>query len=94
MIADTLGWILFKLQERPQALELLKESAAKLPGNAEVQFHYGVDCQAIGDTQAALIALRRAAASRASFPAREELMRRLAELEKNTGGLVVEGKKR
>jgi tetratricopeptide (TPR) repeat protein len=39
--ADTLGWVLFNKGDYASALELLKESAGKLPGAADVQFHFG-----------------------------------------------------
>jgi Flp pilus assembly protein TadD len=40
-ISDTLGWILYNRGVYQRALALLKESAAKLPENPEVQYHLG-----------------------------------------------------
>ena len=41
-IADTLGWIYYKKNAYPLAVNLLKESAEKLPNEPEVQYHYGM----------------------------------------------------
>src|SRR5207247_6497865 len=46
--ADTLGWILYKRGEYSWALNLLEESAEKMPANAEVQFHLGMAHYKIG----------------------------------------------
>src|SRR5439155_3204587 len=40
--ADTLGWIACKRGEYSWALNLLQESAEKMPANAEIQFHLGL----------------------------------------------------
>lgn len=81
-IADTLGWIHFKRREYPQALSLLVESAAKLPGNPEVLFHLGMARRMAGQTEAALQALRIAVASPLNFRGKDEAKRQLASLEK------------
>jgi len=76
--ADTLGWICFKRGTYPTALALLKESAAKLPGEAEVQFHLGMADYMTGDETAARDALQRALQSGAAFLGRDECQRCLA----------------
>jgi hypothetical protein len=40
-ISDTLGWLLYKRGVHQRALGLLKESAAKLPSNPQVQITSG-----------------------------------------------------
>lgn len=57
--ADTLGWILHRKRQYPWALSLLQESAEKLPGEAEIQFHLGLTHYMMGDELAARAALER-----------------------------------
>jgi tetratricopeptide (TPR) repeat protein len=59
-ISDTLGWLLYKRGVYQQAINLLKESAVKLPDSAQVQFHLGMTYYKLGDKPAAGQALRRA----------------------------------
>jgi putative PEP-CTERM system TPR-repeat lipoprotein len=79
MVADTLGWILYKRADYDGAFALLKESAAKLPDEPEVQFHLGMASRMKGDTQTASMALKAAINSPRDFPdkatARQELVR-------------------
>lgn len=78
IIADTLGWILAKRQEYPEALELLKESAAKMPNNAEIQYHLGTVHQALNQPDEARAAYEKAAKIGTDFPGKDDLARRLA----------------
>lgn len=80
-IADTLGWILFKRKDFAGALELLQESAFKMPDNPEVQYHFGMASQMMGKNDAARAAYQRAAGAPGSFPGKEEITARLAQLE-------------
>jgi len=48
-VSDTLGWIFYRRGLHQRALALLKDSAAKLPGNPEVQYHLGMASAAAGD---------------------------------------------
>ena len=80
-IADTLGWILYKRADYQQALTILQESAEKLPGNPEIQFHLGMANHAMGRLDEARTALRQAVATPADFPDKEEARRRLSSLE-------------
>ena len=59
-ISDTLGWLLYKRGVYQQAINLLKESAVKLPDSAQVHFHLGMTYYKLGDKPAAGQALRRA----------------------------------
>jgi tetratricopeptide (TPR) repeat protein len=75
--ADTLGWILFKKGEYRAAISLLKESAAKLPAVAAVQFHLGMAHYMIGEDDPARRALRTAADASERFVGQEEASVRL-----------------
>lgn len=81
IIADTLGWILFKRKDFPRALELLRHSASKLPDNPEVQFHLAIISQVSGDNDAARAAFIRAASAPVDFPGKSEIKDRLASLD-------------
>lgn len=78
--ADTLGWILYQRGDYPSALSLLKESADRLPTEAEVIFHLGVTHYMLGEEDSARIALQRALQLNTTFPGNEEAKRRLAVL--------------
>lgn len=79
-ISDTLGWILYKRDLYHRALSLLKESAAKLPENPEVQYHLGMAFYKTGDKEGARKALTLAASSPATFVGKDEARVALAEL--------------
>ncbi len=84
-IADTLGWILYKRGDYQQALALLRESATKLPGNPEVQFHLGMTNYMMGQVDAARSAFEEAGHATVDFPDKGEAQRRLTLLQ-GTGG--------
>lgn len=75
--ADTLGWIVFKRGEYPQALRLLQDSAAKLPTSAEIQFHLGSAHYMLGEENLALAALKKATDGGADFPGKDEARQRI-----------------
>ena len=77
-IADTLGWIVYKRGDYEQALALLKESAAKLSNNPEVQLHLGMAYYMMGVLDPARAALCRAVSDPSDLPGRQEAERRLA----------------
>jgi tetratricopeptide (TPR) repeat protein len=79
-ISDTLGWILYKRGVYQRALALLKESAAKLPDNVEVQYHLGMTYAKLGDKANARQALSRAVASTTPFSGKDEARRLLGQL--------------
>jgi tetratricopeptide (TPR) repeat protein len=83
-IADTLGWVLYKRGDYQQALTILQDSAEKLPDNPEIQFHLGMTAYAMGQTDIAKIALKKAAAAAKNFPGKDESKRRLSLLETST----------
>lgn len=79
-ISDTLGWILFKRGVHQRALALLKESAAKLPDNPQVQYHLGMAYAEVGDRASARQALELAVKSPAAFPGKDEAQKTLVSL--------------
>ena len=79
-ISDTLGWILYKRGVHQRALGLLNESAAKLPENSEVQYHFGMAAYKSGDKESARRALAKAVSSSAGFSGKDEAQRVLAAL--------------
>jgi len=81
--ADTLGWITFKRGSYPAALGLLKESAAKLATDPEVQFHLGMASYMTADEAAARMAFQIALQNGANFPGRADCQRCLAILNLN-----------
>lgn len=79
-ISDTLGWILYSRGVYQRALSLLKESATKLPDNAEVQYHLGMVQHKLGNREAAKEALARALKLGRSFAGADEARVTLAKL--------------
>ncbi len=84
-IADTLGWICYKRADYPQAVTLLRESVAKLPGEHEVQYHFGLANYMMGERDAARNSLRLAAEGPEDFSGKSEIQARLASLEEGAG---------
>jgi Flp pilus assembly protein TadD len=80
-ISDTLGWILYKRGVYQRALALLKESAAKLPDNAQVQYHLGMAYRETGDKDSAKKALKLAVSLPQSFTGKDEAHKALAGLD-------------
>lgn len=78
LVADTLGWILFKRREYPWALTLLREAASGLDTDPEVQYHLGLAHYMMGDEAPARAALERALQSPRDFRGRADLQRWLA----------------
>jgi Flp pilus assembly protein TadD len=79
-IADTLGWILYKMGNYDWALGYLKESASKLADNAEVQYHLGMTQYKLGNAEEAKRALEAALTLGGDFQGAEEVRRALSEL--------------
>lgn len=71
-VSDTLGWILYRRGIYLRALNLLRESAAKLPENFEVHYHLGMAAYKVGDLDTARRALAKAVASPSAFLGRDE----------------------
>jgi tetratricopeptide (TPR) repeat protein len=84
LVADTLGWILYKRKDYQQAVTLLHESAAKLPDNAEAQYHLGMAASMMGQRDVALAALEKAAGTKEDFPGKAEAERGVANLKNSS----------
>ena len=84
IVADTLGWILYKRGDYQQALTLLQDSAVKFPDNPEVQFHLGMAQYMMGNKDAAHNALEKAVHAGADFSGKDEAQQRLAQLENSS----------
>lgn len=80
-IADTLGWILYRKEQYPQALNLLQESAAKLSDEPEIQYHLAMAYYMMGGETPARIAFQRALQGNRDFPGKNEISRRLSVLD-------------
>src|SRR5262249_51491113 len=70
--ADTLGWIMFKRGDYHDALQLVQESATKMPDIAETQFHLGMVQYMLGQEEAARVALQKAADAAVDFTGKDE----------------------
>src|SRR5258708_4607335 len=79
--ADTLGWILYEKKQYPQALNLLQESAVKLPDEPEIQYHLAMAYYMMGNEAPARIAFQRALQGSREFTGKNEISRRLSELD-------------
>ena len=79
-ISDTFGWALYKSGNYDWALGYLKESASKLPGNAEVQFHLGMTYYQLGDMSSAKQTLTKALAIGSEFRGQADAKRVLSEI--------------
>ncbi len=66
-VADTLGWIEYKRGAYGAAMPLLQESAAKMPTQAEVQYHLGMTAYMMGKEAEARTALTVAASATNDF---------------------------
>jgi tetratricopeptide (TPR) repeat protein len=85
-VGDTLGWVLFKKGDYLRALNVLQDSAEKLPAQAEIQFHLGMTHYMLDEEDAARVALQRAVASQQDYPNKDEARNRLAMLNIDTSG--------
>jgi Flp pilus assembly protein TadD len=80
-VADTLGWILYRRGLHHRALDLLKESASKLPDNPQVQYHLGMTYAKLGDSRSARDSLTAAVNSREKFAGKDEAAKTLSGLQ-------------
>ena len=79
-VADTLGWIYFRTKDYIKAVDLLKESAEKIPDNPVVRYHLGMACYKKGDVPCAKEALQQALRLSRDFPEAEEAKQTLVEI--------------
>jgi tetratricopeptide (TPR) repeat protein len=88
LIADTLGWTLYKQGDYQEALRLLRESAGKLADKAAAQFHFGMASYMMCETDAAEKALQKAVAADIETSSKTEAQRRLTFLQSAADGRV------
>jgi len=81
LIADTLGWVLFKRGEYQRAHRHLSEAVAKVSDNPSVKFHHGMSCLVMADETAARAAFGAVVEGPPSFPRRQEAVEMLARLD-------------
>jgi tetratricopeptide (TPR) repeat protein len=86
MVADTLGWTLYKRGDYQQALSFIEEAVSKQPNDPEVQYHLGMTNYMMGRADQARAALETAANATTDFSGKEEAQRRLALLKQASGG--------
>ena len=79
-VADTLGWIYFRTKDYIKAVDLLKQSAEKIPDNPVVRYHLGMACYKKGDVPCAKEALQQALRLSREFPEAEEAKQTLVEI--------------
>lgn len=76
-IADTLGWIEWRLGNYPAALSLLTEAVGKLGDNSEVLYHLGKAHYSMGQAAEATEAFTKALAGNSDFPQKEDAAKQL-----------------
>ena len=79
-IADTFGWLLYRYGMHKQAVDVLRQSAEKLPTDPAIQYHLGMALQQVGDVGGARRALTQAVSSPTNFSGKEEARLTLAAL--------------
>lgn len=80
-VADTLGWILYRLGQYARALPLLQEAHSKRPDSGEVAYHLGMTNYMMGDEAAARALLKQSLEDKAGFSEADDARRSLALLE-------------
>ena len=78
--ADTLGWIYYLLGKHEEAEKLLDESAARAPGNAEIQLHLAHNLAALGRVDAARAALAKSLQLDMALATRDDVKKLRAQL--------------
>jgi Flp pilus assembly protein TadD len=79
-VSDTLGWILYKRGVYQRAASLLRESAQRLPNNAEIHYHLGMAAFKAGDAETSKRALAVAVNSPQEFTGKAEARKALSEI--------------
>lgn len=77
---ETLGWVLYRRGDFPQAAALLRDNAPKLPAVADAQYHLGMACYMAGDLAGARTALETALKLDPKFSRAEVAREKLAVL--------------
>ncbi len=82
-IADTLGWIEWKLGNFAAALPLLTEAAEKMPESTEVLYHHAMARYSMGQAAEATAAFKAVLANQADFPEKADAQKYLTLLEES-----------
>jgi tetratricopeptide (TPR) repeat protein len=78
ILADTFGWILSQRGDYVQALTILRDSAQKMPANAEILSHVGITHYFLGQEDLARSALEQSLRLSTSFNGRPQVEQYLA----------------
>ena len=79
-VTNTIGWIYYKKNSYQMALQYLRESATKEPGNPMYQYHLGMVYLKLGKNGEARQALEKALKLDPKFPQAGEVKKMLAEI--------------
>jgi len=79
-VSDTLGWILHQRGVHERAWTLIKDSAAKQPGNPEIQYHAGVLAQKMGQPEVAKEHFQRVVSAGGKYPDKDKAVKALTEI--------------
>ena len=79
-VNDTLGWIYYKKDMYPQALDALRHSVDKDPANASAQYHLGLTCVRLNDWDAGRKALKEALRLSPKFEGAADAQKTLAQI--------------
>jgi tetratricopeptide (TPR) repeat protein len=71
-VLDTIGWVLYRLEEYPQAATYLEKALAKGNPPAELSYHHAMVMYKSGQSAQAIRSLKQALAGDARFPWRDE----------------------
>jgi tetratricopeptide (TPR) repeat protein len=81
VVADTLGWIYFRMGQYESALPLLLEASTKtIPPDPDVEYHLGMAHYFLAQEESAKKAFGRVVDQASNSPAKEDAVRRLAVL--------------
>jgi tetratricopeptide (TPR) repeat protein len=85
IVADTLGWTLYRRGNYRDALSLIREAVERQPDNWEIQFHFALANYMMDNVEAASMAFERVVTAAAASPTAEEARRWLAYLRDDGG---------
>ncbi len=86
VVLDTVGWVHYRQGDPKRALDYLRTAQARLPGNPEINYHYGMALAATGKKDEAREYLEKAASAEGDFPGKAEAAGALKEIGLSTGG--------
>ncbi len=77
---DTYGWLLLQAKQAGKALVLLRQAAAAVPGQPQIQYHYAVALNESGHREDAIRVLTSVTGESADFEDKTAARQLLAEL--------------